>query len=51
MINESNLEVIAGAVEGHVSGAVVESQVVLGQSRLATVKGSLITQGIRSMAN
>ena len=49
--NETDLEVVAGAVECHVPGIVVEGQVVLGQGGLATVKGSLVSQGVGTMAN
>ena len=35
----------------HVPGVVVEGEVVLGQGRLATVEGSLVTQGVWAVTN
>ena len=38
-------------MEDHVPGVVVEGEVVLGQGRLATVEGSLVTQGVGAVTN
>ena len=35
----------------HVAGVVVESEVVLGQGGLASVEGSLVTQGVGAVTN
>ena len=38
-------------MERHVPGGVVEGEVVLGQSGLATVEGSLVTQGVGAVTD
>ena len=49
-VNETDLQVIGGAVKDHVTSVVVGGNVVLGQTRFAAVKGSLVSDSIGTVA-
>ena len=45
------LGVVGSAMDDHVTSVVGQSKVVLGQGGLASVEGSLVTQGVGAVAN